>query len=551
MTVHICRDVLLGGTLGGQTSSYDSFWTVGIFLQGVLGFTVASSAGAAALIPPPYADTTVPYFSATQTGPNSWTFAQVSSSILNRTTGSCFINLGTGKEMYVQFSPDVMNLSAAAYPIGYPDISASFPAGAGTNFWDRKWLCLKSNEYPLANSGIFEVVSQSYSDNALIIEYRAGTGSFPPVQTGSFATASIWLPPPGSDNGFPGRTAATTGPITTLVNNGAGSTGYSTSGSTATFPRVVLTSPHSSSWQVRLCIESVNDMWNANDPTFTAIPGFGAIAGDFMIGKYLTTSSLHLHINNWWNEPGSSLYFPNFTNRAGTRPGLDRWWNTFGGGLPQIWNSEVWRISGRLYMWGDDQTGSCLVFHRPQRGPYENCFMMFGIPEDEPDPLPGTHPIHRLFTMGNTYFNAIKDIDWRNGEYNSYGIGGAAYSLDKRQGPISCVMAFLASVAFTASSFGSTDRPLNFDLRMHSSSFAGGAREVIPVELIAGGWDNQYINGQPPVYPLEIRRLGHVPIARMGTNVAMSNWVTADDDRTWFHIKNGMYLPWGGIIPLP
>lgn len=553
MTVHICRDILLGGTAGGLTSSYDSMWTVAVFLQGILGFTTHSTAGL--LTPPAYQDRIVPYYSATQTGPNSWTFAEVSSSIVNRTTGSCFINLGVGKEMYVQFSTDVLNLSAAAYPVGYPDVSASFPVGS--NFWNRRWLCLKSNEFPLANSGIFEVVSQSYSDNSLIIEYRAGTGSFPPVQTGSLATASFWEPPPGSDNLFYSRTNSGGGniplPITTLVGNGAGSTGYATSGSIATYPRMVLTSPHSSSWQVRLCIESNNDMWNQNDPVFNAIPGFGAEAGDFRVGKYATTSSLHLHYNTWHNAPGSALYFPNFTAGAGTRPGLDRWYNTFGLGLPRIWEpSETYRHRARLYMWGDDETGSCLVFLRAVSSFLENCFMMFGMPEDEPDPLPGTHPVHRLFAMGNTYYNAIRDIDWRNGEYNTYGIGGVAYSLNKRMGPIPCVMALLASIAYTPASYGSgSDRPIHFDLRMHSSSFAGGARELIPVELIAGGWDNPYVNGYPPLFPLEIRRLGHVPIARMGANVGQSDWATADDDRTWFHVKNGFYLPWGGIIPLP
>lgn len=557
MTTHLCRDILIGGTLGGATGAYDSMWTANVFLQGTLGFTQIQSAGNVAIIPPAYQDTVVTYHSATQIGPNSWTYAQISSSIIDRTTGSCFINLGTGKEFYVQFSTDVMNLSAAAYPIGYPSVSASFPVGS--NPWLNKWICLKSKEFPLANSGIFDVISQSYSDNAIIINFRAHTGSYPSVQTGSFATASFWLPPPGSDhlNGY-NRTHGGYAILNAAGPNGLSNdvTGrYGTSGSLSAYPRIILESPHSTRWQLRMCLEDTNDLGNPNDWALSMVPGFGAVNAEFPIGKFETTGALHLHPQEWYDIPGG-LSYPSFTHWSGLKPGLDRSYKW--SGFPRINDSENWRFRARMYIWGDDETGSCAMFLRTgSNGNMSNGWLFFGIPEDEPDPLPGSHPVHRLFMQGITYYNAFGDISWRTGEYNTYGAGGAAYSLNLRQGPIPCVFAPLTSIAFVQSSYNpwglTADQPIFSDKRMLSSSFSGGARELIPVDIVAGAWDNMYINGYPPRFPLEIRRLGSVPFARMGSHFGVSGveWVTADDDRTWFHVKNGIYMPWGGVIPLP
>lgn len=543
MTIHLCRDIQLGGALGGLTSSYDSMWTVMVFLQGALGYKFSSSAGNPTLIPPAYADTVVPYYSATQTGPNSWTFAQHSSSILNLTNGSCFINLGADKENFVQFSTDVLNLSAAAYPIGYPDISGAFPAG--TNFWLYKWLCLKSNEFPLANSGIFLITSASFSDNAVVIDYRASTGSYPMQQTSSLATASLWLPPPGSDTFNYGRTADTWGAWNTMTDNGLGLNRYSTSGSGATFPRVILDSPSPLGWQLRLCIEATPDRLNFHDPALSMIPGYGGTNGDFPEGKFLTTSSLHLHVNAWHNTSSIWTSYTASPGQSGIRPGLDR----YRVNAPRIWETGVnARFRGRLYIWGDDETGNCAIFLRNQEN-IENCFMIFGQAEDPPVPSHGDHPVHQLFAVGNTYGN-VSDIDWRSGEYNYLGVGGCAYSLDKRLGPISCVMAPLMSIAFASNEWSTFDAPWMFDLRATSSSFAGGARELIPVDLYAGTWDNAYIVAHPPNLSYEPRRLGYVPIARMGCATGQAEWATADDDKTWFHVKNGFYLPWGGVTPL-
>lgn len=192
-------------------------------------------------------------------------------------------------------------------------------------------------------------------------------------------------------------------------------------------------------------------------------------------------------------------------------------------------------------MWGDDVTGAVVICSRGYYNASDE-FAAFGLPEDETTPLP-PDPLMRLFVIGQADF--AQGVDWRCGTQQDDGIAGVAYSLDRRGGPISCNMATYTYVA--DSSNGNTE--IRFDTSAGDSPFVQGT-EVIPADLIAGTRDNNQQHTTHEVVRMEPRRLGRMPIARMGrANVA--TWSAIGDAKSWFHATNGMYLPWGGMTALP
>src|SRR5579863_1850368 len=109
MTVHVCRDLVLGNN-GAATGSYDTMWALMVFMQGVLGYTPESQRGN--LVPPTNGDTTITYF--TYSGGS--TLTPYSSSIISLHSASCYIT-SSGPHTLVQFSTDTVNLLSAAYPV--------------------------------------------------------------------------------------------------------------------------------------------------------------------------------------------------------------------------------------------------------------------------------------------------------------------------------------------------------------------------------------------------------------------------------------------------
>ncbi len=57
-------------------------------------------------------------------------------------------------------------------------------------------------------------------------------------------------------------------------------------------------------------------------------------------------------------------------------------------------------------------------------------------------------------------------------------------------------------------------------------------------------------NAGIPTFILEPRRIGKFPIARLGrSNIGDFTICTnVDNNKTWIHLMNGIYLPWYGLI---
>lgn len=518
MTIHACRDLFLGSgtiatTIGGVTGAYNSMHALSVFLQGVLGYTFHSSAGNG--VPPTGSSLTFGYYE--WLGGSSYNL--LSQSVWPYRSASIHIGMGPGKENWVKLPLDMVNLMSAAYPVNFPTSSVPWPSAAQSDPLTNRWLAIKSDEYPLANSGIFLIMSVSLPDNALIIDYRST--STPPPQTSSYVSASVWVPPTMFDKSLP----------LTWAGNGS-ATGYTTS-SGSTFPRMILNSPSPDGWQVRLCVENQVDRNNnsSSDAALTVMPGYSGSAGDFPTGSF-RTKSRHLHAGQWLNVQAGVSTLATDRSYVGIAPGLD---------ALRMGESRF----QRMFMWGDDQTGTTFACIRNQTN-MSDAFVVFGEAE-APETVP--HPVNKLFVIGSCHKNA--GIDWRSGCYSDSLITGLAYSLDPLKGPISCNVSpwvYVKQSAISAS--------IHHDDIASDSPFLSGS-ELMPVDLIAGTWP-QLNNNQPSTHAhilnIEPRRLGRFPIARLGRcrgTDATGSWYAVTPNRDWFHVECGVYLPWGGIGSLP
>jgi len=327
---------------------------------------------------------------------------------------------------------------------------------------------------------------------------------------------------------------------------------YHTTGSSYML-RVIYQSPHSSKWQVRLAMESAYDTTDAaaggacTGVSLSIAPGFSGSGGDFAVRGH------HLHGPQWFNTASSSY--------RGTVVGLNPVVNggdrtaaagTAGnqaatGSHYQVPPAVALNFSGdirwRFFAWGDDATGTTVVCIRNLKNANEE-YVAFGLPEDEPVPLPA-HGIQRLFAVGNTFPG--QGIDWRCGTYQNDGISGVAYSLDLRRGPVSCTTAPYVYLTGVGGSNDSNHQ--RYDAAAGDNPFTNSS-ELLPVDLIAGTRMSLNAHGDVDVLPLEPRRLGRYPIARLG-RANQSTWTTIGSNKDWFHVTNGFYLPWGGMTPLP
>lgn len=395
------------------------------------------------------------------------------------------INLGAGKEFYV----------------AVPTSSYVVPASADNG----KILVLKSFNYPRHNSGLFRVLSGSVVDNAFIIEWRSTGGTFPPIESGSLSGSLDWML--FGDE----RSLAT---AETFSDNGATGNGYRTFG-TATYPRGIWRSPMG--WEVRICAESAVDRSNIGTGNTFAVGVSGNLAGDFSVGGE------HTHGGLYWND---NEYY----RRSGQQVGCDP--------LASAWTTGQWRV----FMWGDDQTGSCVVFNRAVTSGYRG-MLWFGVPENEPVPLP-SKIIHRVFVVGGSYsslYPSNSDPNWDIATQYQYLFSGQAFGFSGQ--PISLVFSPYVIIYGNQKprTLIDTDNPVL------------GATELYPVELLAGTWTTQQNKTSPTNQNmiLEPRRMGTAPMARLGRDNFGFYTLTTDANRSWIHTANGIFMLWGGPPVLP
>jgi len=409
------------------------------------------------------------------------------------------LRLGSGNNGSINFGGiNTYAFAANGYTVSITDIG--------------RILAVRSTNNPMLNSGLFRVTAVDTINNRLLIDYRSG--DTPPVETGLswalYADETVWY----AALNFTGN-----GIVNTYTGQGS-----------ATQNRIILLSPHSSAWQVRIAIENgydtgaggVTPCAGLSTGGSTVAPGYGGnVAGDFAVGGE------HTHTSQFFNN--------NTSDNHGRTVGL-------------------WPASSnqcRFYAWGDDVTGTYFAATRPVVSTTAGeSFIHCGLCEDEELPLPPKN-VQRLFVMGaNTLINSGRNgIYWATGGGKSR--GGMSFGLSNQ--PISAMYSLYCAL-FQSGGGGGFSPPSGATAR--ETNYAGdnqyiGATELLPVDILVGTHDSQSsYYGQAEVMVLEGRRLGRAPFVRMGRSNYGYFQLSTDSQRSWIHLNDGMYLPWqGSILP--
>ncbi len=306
---------------------------------------------------------------------------------------------------------------------------------------------------------------------------------------------------------------------------------------TSSAPRIILQSPVSLGWQVRICHEAVDDngstasSQSAECPMITMIPGFGGNAsGDFLVGGPHVHAPLYLNSNN--------------NNLQGGSPG-------FGDNLnfPNGTTSEPYRIT----IAGDtDGYGLTILGRRPGNATAPRSYLMtFGMCESEALPLPPNNEA-RLFAIGSgnsqSSGNNLNDISWYPG---NIGTGGTCQGITQSPafGSIAVPSAICTSLLCYAFGNGSQGSPI-FDGSAGDTPWFGGV-ELFPVDIISGTfntWNNSAVTNLG--FPLtQGRFLGTIPHIREGRTNFTEYSVTAD--LVAQHVRRGLWMLWGGPPVVP
>lgn len=324
-----------------------------------------------------------------------------------------------------------------------------------------------------------------YNQNKYVIDYR-GNGDLAQVEAADTVPWYLYdkdinCPTAGNSNG------------------GAGYHGYGTS----TTPRIILQSPNTLAWQVRICNEvGVDTGATVLTSVVTFTPGFGGnSAGDFPVGGQ------HLHMPLWYDTSDTNYMCGNgIGDNAGT---------------------------GQQYRFtfiGDD-TGQS--FHGIARRPADattppSHYWCFGFPDNEPAPLP-INNTDRLFVLGacvsnNTGNGRLNDVSIYSSFFQSGGIQGQSF----HYAPISCspsLWAYLTGNNQTSS--------IIYDASAGDSPFTSST-ELVPIDLVAGTTHNWGTTTAAstiamPYYP---KIIGTLPIVKNGrTNFA--NYSLTTDTGSW------------------
>ena len=416
------------------------------------------------------------------------------------------------------------NIDAAPYRLGSGlagslnqgpnDIYAFNPNGyAVSNLDIGRILALKSPNNPMVNSGLFRITGINTTNNWLYINYRSG--DTPPAETGM-----SWVVYENEFTFAGNVTNGGNGIVNTYQTQNVGA-------SISNASRIVLQSPSILNWQVRLCVESNYDQPfgggsttpSSNGGSVTLAPGFGGTTfGDFPPGGQHLHAPLFFNTHVQYQYAGGSVgFYPKDSNQI------------------------------RLYIWGDDVTGTVFVASRQVVGSGTDTFAHFGLCTNEEMPLP-PHNAQRLFAFGangivngsanGIYWDARAGVN-RNGM--SFGLSnqpiGATYSL---YNPL----------------FGGVFGSPNPNSSIRGASTAAdnqyiAATELVPVDIIVGTQDflDNYA-GSNEVFILEGRRLGTAPFVQCG-RANYGNWqISTDSQNLWLHTEDGIFLPWlGSILP--
>ena len=361
-------------------------------------------------------------------------------------------------------------------------------------------IVLRSTTYPRYNSGLFHIDSVNTGSNYVYVDYRSGEA--PPVDTGlvwALYENEVNVPKNEGDN-----------------NAGGGQ--YETQGASATATRIILQTP--GGWQVRMCREGPTDSATLACEMSVTVGSGGDSRGDFpAFGE-------HTHIAQFFNRISTDMQ--GLVTGAGQHA----------------------QTTNRFYIWGDTSTECVYLIWRRSSTSSTDGMLAFGMTENEELPLPSLLT-QRLFSVGasvNTSselrlfvnFGAVVSHD---------GLGGSAFGLSRR--PVSCVFSQRVPLELNSSNYTSTTSGVPiFRATARDSSFSKKT-ELFSVDVLAGTWDNMAIDSGDPATAMECRRIGTAPILKIGRANIGNFQTTPDSQRSWIHMKNGIYMPWEGPKILP
>lgn len=397
------------------------------------------------------------------------------------------------------------------------------------------------NTFTIPATGNGTGSSGSVVTNSYVIDYRT-MGNFPPQEAYDSMNWYLYA----ADSAAPVSGSPNAGWPATYGGNG-----------TSTTSRIILQSPHSLAWQVRICNETEHD-WARNLPAnngtgsipcLTAIPGFGGNSfGDFAVG------GPHLHTGIFYSGQYNAGDFGGSTQIGGSCPGFGEPGTR---SQPYLGGSVIYR-----YTIVGDTDGYGVVFFGRRHFNLTNpkSFMLaFGMPENEPLPLPVNNAA-RLFCIGgstgtnnNDFANNANDISWSMGpEYFSngaYNTNNWSKGVSQSPGRIPCSCATsLWGYGVGTGQFGS---PI-FDGSATDSPWSN-ATELFPVDLINGSVTNWNGTTFTPfnVFPLEPRMIGTIPHLRAGRTNFGEFSVSNDVNHAWQHMRRGVYVTWNGPQVMP
>jgi hypothetical protein len=379
-------------------------------------------------------------------------------------------------------------------------------------------LVLRSTSYPTYNSGIYLIVGIDVASNSYIIDYRT-LGDYPPIEPADSMNWYLYE----KDSNCPIFGNPNTKPLGSYRSDGNSNT-----------PRIILQSPHATGWQLRICNESMYDSngglsffghGTGNCAMITAIPGFnGNSSGDFL------EQGQHIHAPLWYNS--NSLIYKGGACGFGDNSGA----------------GEQYRIT----IIGDDTGQGISIFgRRPGNEINPKSFVgSFGLAENEPSPLPVNNAA-RLYCIGSGssnssysggYGNRLNDISLMVGNIDFYN-HCQGMSLSTTGVPTICAPSLWAYIT----GGGQFTSPI-FDSSASDNPFIN-ATELLPIDLITGtlsSWSNDL-----PAFVLAPRLIGTIPHLRIGRANFGEFSLTTDANKSYQHMRRGIYIPWNGPNVIP
>ncbi len=403
------------------------------------------------------------------------------------------------------------------------------------------------NTFTIPVAGIGTGSTGTVTANSYVIDYRT-MGAFPPVE--AFDSMNWYLY--AADSATPTQGATNSTWPTTYGGNG-----------NSTTPRIILQSPHALGWQTRICHETNFD-WGRNIgqtngaagsvPVMTASPGFGGNAsGDFAVG------GPHLHTALFYSGTYDANAYGANSYMAGNCPGF---------GDPSFYEilyTPATVVQYRMTLVGDDAGQGIVMIARKQFNTTQpkSFLLAFGLAENEPAPLP-VNNTSRLFCIGsgssassnNDFGNTLNNVGLSTGLVfgasfgNSYTENNTVQGVSHSVGgvPVSCSPS-LWMYGVGNSNFGSP----GFDGSAGDSPWAQNT-ELFPVDLINGtvtSFNGSTNPQQPPIFPYEPRMIGTIPHLRAGRSNFGEYTTTNDTNRSWQHMRNGVYITWNGPLVVP